>query len=202
MKIVNLSVGAGLTAAVVGGFAWYTANVNSPSVARSNAASVERQWVEYTPEGRAKQPVGYRKWVYIGTPLTPNDMNGGEANFPEFHSVYMDPDSFAHFEKTGQYRDGTVIVKELISVGAKEASSGKGYFMGDFIGLEISVKDSKRYPKDPGNWAFFSFGHKPPLRQETAKNTVASCNACHDQNATNFVFSKHYPVLRAAAPKK
>ena len=88
--------------------------------------------VEFTPDGKLKQPVGYRKWVYVGTPLTPNDLNGGEAPFPEFHAVYIDPESFAHYEKTGEFRDGTVMVKELISVGAKEATSGKGYFMGDF----------------------------------------------------------------------
>ena len=69
--------------------------------------------VEFTPDGKLKQPVGYRKWVYVGTPLTPNDLNDGEAPFPEFHAVYMDPESFAHYEKTGEFRDGTVMVKEL-----------------------------------------------------------------------------------------
>src|SRR5262249_54264121 len=61
--------------------------------------------VEFTADGKLKQPVGYRKWVYVGEVITPNDMNGGEAAFPEFHSVYMDPESFAEYEKTGKYRD-------------------------------------------------------------------------------------------------
>src|SRR5215831_17936792 len=100
--------------------------------------------VEFTADGKLKQPVGYRKWVYIGTPLTPNDMNDGEASFPEFHEVYMDPESFAHYEKTGEFRDGTVLIKELSSVGSKEAPSGKGYFQGEFTGLEATIKDSKR----------------------------------------------------------
>src|SRR3954447_13510693 len=43
--------------------------------------------VEFTPDGRMKRPEGYREWIYIGTPLTPNDMNGGDAPFPEFHAV-------------------------------------------------------------------------------------------------------------------
>src|SRR4051794_35149161 len=63
--------------------------------------------VEFTADGKLKQPVGYRKWVYVGEVITPNDMNDGEAAFPEYHSVYMDPESFAHFERTGEYRDGT-----------------------------------------------------------------------------------------------
>ena len=69
--------------------------------------------IEFTPDGKLKKPEGYRKWMYVGTPLTPNDLNGGEAAFPEFHAVYMDPESFAHYEKTGEFRDGTVMIKEL-----------------------------------------------------------------------------------------
>ncbi|MDB5390778.1 MAG: exported protein of unknown function [Planctomycetaceae bacterium] len=160
--------------------------------------AMTKSWVEFTDDGKAKQPVGYRKWVFIGTPVTPNDLNDGEASFPEFHNVYMDPESFAHFEKTGEYRDGTVLVKELTSVGAKKASSGNGYFQGEFTGLEISVKDSKRFIKEPGGWAYFSFGHKYPLKTVVAKNDVASCNSCHETNAKSFVFSDFYPVLRAS----
>ena len=159
--------------------------------------------VEFTADGKLKQPVGYRKWVYIGTPVTPNDMNDGEASFPEFHEVYMDPESFAHYEKTGKFRDGTVLIKELSSVGSKAAPSGKGYFQGEFTGLEAAIKDSKRFKDEPGYWAYFSFGHKYPFKAEVAKGAVASCNKCHADNAgkTDWVFSKYYPVLRAAAPR-
>src|SRR5262249_39770050 len=105
--------------------------------------------VEVTADGQLKQPVGYRKWGYSGTPVTPNDMNDGEAAFPEFHEVYMDPESFAHYEKTGKFRDGTVLIKELSSVGSKKAPSGNGYFQGEFTGLEVTIKDSKRFKDEP-----------------------------------------------------
>jgi len=158
--------------------------------------------VEFTPDGKLKKPDGYRNWEYIGAVVTPNDLNDGEAAFPEFHSVYMDPESFAHYEKTGEFRDGTVIIKELIGVGAKEASSGKGYFMGDFRGLEASIKDSKRFKDEPGSWAYFSFGHKYPLKAEATKQAAASCNACHQASAAkDDVFTQYYPVLGAAAPR-
>src|SRR6476619_3779470 len=85
-----------------------------------------------TADGKLKLPDGYRGWVYVGASVTPNDLNGGSALFPEFHSVYIDPESFAEYQKTGEYRDGTVMVKELTAVGGKEESSGKGYFMGTF----------------------------------------------------------------------
>jgi hypothetical protein len=108
----------------------------------AEAPAEEKSPIEFTADGKLKQPEGYRKWVYVGTPLTPNELNGGEAPFPDFHAVYIDPESYAEYAKTGKFRDGTVMVKELVAVGAKEASSGKGYFMGDFIGLETSIKDS------------------------------------------------------------
>jgi hypothetical protein len=158
--------------------------------------------VEFTPDGKLKKPVGYRKWVYVGTPVTPNDLNDGEAMFPEFHAVYMDPESFAHFKMAGKFRDGTVVVKELSSVGSKKAPSGNGYFQGEFTGLEATIKDSKRFKDEPGSWAYFSFGHKYPLKAEAAKNAASACNQCHQDNAkTDWVFSQYYPVLRAAAPR-
>ncbi len=179
------------------------ATAGSPPAMATGSTASTNTWVEYTLEGKLKRPpFSFRKWVYVGTPLTPNDLNDGKANFPEFHNVYMDPDSFAHFEKTGEYRDGTVLVKELVSVGEKEASSGNGYFQGDFIGLEVSVKDAKRYPAEPGNWGYYSFGHSYPMKEQSAKNKTDECNGCHQRHAINFVFSQYYPVLRAAMPAK
>jgi hypothetical protein len=187
--------------AVIAGLSYLLTGALIPPVSAQPKAAAAP--VEFTDDGKLKQPrPDYRKWVQIGTPLTPNDLNGGEAPFPEFHSVYLDPESFAHYEKTGKFRDGAVVVKELIGVGVHEATSGKGYFMGDFTGLEVSIKDSKRFQDEPGNWAYFSFGHKYPLKTEAAKNAVATCNQCHQQNAkSDWVFSQYYPVLRAAAPR-
>ena len=199
-KLSGVTAGVAVLVGIAGLF-YVLAKAVAPTVAappEGRAATVE-----FTRDGKLKQPVGYRKWVYIGTPVTPNDMNDGEASFPEFHEVYMDPESFAHYEKTGKFRDGTVLVKELSSVGSKEAPSGKGYFQGEFTGLEVTIKDSKRFKDEPGYWAYFSFGHKYPLKAEVAKGAVASCNQCHEQNAkkTDWVFSQYYPALRAAAPK-
>ena len=55
---------------------------------------------KFDSEGNLLRPTGYREWVFVGTPLTPNDMNGGMAPFPEFHAVYIDPAIWAHYKKT------------------------------------------------------------------------------------------------------
>ena len=155
--------------------------------------------VKYDSEGQLIRPEGYRHWVYIGTPLTPNDLNPPEAAFPEFHNVYIHPDDYAHWKKTGKYRDRTILVKELVTVGSKKAVSGNGYFMGDFTGLEAAVKDSKQFPNEPGNWAYFSFGHKFPYAKVAKAFPTNSCNSCHQASAADdFVFTQYYPVLRAS----
>ncbi|WP_190808832.1 cytochrome P460 family protein [Flagellimonas sp. S3867] len=147
------------------------------------------------------RPVDYRSWVYVGTPLTPNDMNNGKAAFPEFHNVYIDPVSYDYWKEHGTWRDGTILVKELISVGTKAAVSGNGYFMGEFIGLEATIKSSEHFPDEPGNWAYFSFTNP---EGENLKNTGTAfktnqCNACHAASAKDdFVFTQHYPVLRSS----
>lgn len=154
--------------------------------------------VQFTVDGKLLRPTGYRKWIYVGTPLTPHDMNDGKAAFPEFHAVYINPKAFERFEATNEFPDGTVLVKELVSVGSKRATSGKGYFMGDFIGLEVSIKDEKRFPDEPGHWAFFSFGHRRPLSPTAAVQPTANCNTCHGGAADDdYVFTQYYPVLGA-----
>lgn len=148
------------------------------------------------------QPKNYRQWVHVGTQVTPNDMNNGKAEVPEFHNVYIDPESFAYWKKTGKFRDGTMLVKELLNVGTKKALTGNGYFMGTFTGLEAAVKDSKRFPDEPGHWAYFMYGMKYPLPNKAAAKPTNECNICHQNNAKDdWVFTQYYPTLRAAKPK-
>ena len=170
-----------------------------------NAAEINR--AKFTASGEVQIPQNWREWVYVGTPLTPNALNDGKASFPEFHNVYIEPSAWASYKKTGSFADGTQIAKELVLIrkndnnkdGSSNEVSGRGYFQGEFQGLELTVKDKKRFAKDPGGWAYFSFGHKPQPYAKTAKAFPAeSCNACHEANADkDFVFTQFYPVLRS-----
>jgi len=183
----------------------------SPGVAEHHEGSA----AVFDAEGNLLRPEGYREWVFVGTPVTPNDMNGGMAPFPEFHAVYIDPASWTHYKKTGKFREGTVLIKELISVGSKQATSGAGYFMGDYLGLEATVKSKARFPDEPGNWAYFSFTTPgSPMESEEMRKQVkvgaalkdkakafptAVCASCHQASAAeDMVFTQYYPVTRAA----
>jgi hypothetical protein len=158
---------------------------------------------KFSSNGELQIPKDYRQWVFVGAPVTPHDMNNGKAAFPEFHHVYIDPASYAAYKKTGKFPDGTILVKELATVGAKSSSSGNGYFAGEFAGIAVSVKDGKRFPKEPGYWAYFNFIGEDgkPLASAKAQAT-ADCNVCHQQNTEDWVFTQHYPVLRAAKASK
>lgn len=154
----------------------------------------------FTADGDLVRPSGWREWVFVGSPLTPNSLNGGEAPFPEFHTVYIDPESWQHWKDTGEFREGTMLAKELTLVGATAATSGIGFFNGDLQGFEIAHKDSKRYSEDTGGWAYYSFGHKPePYADTTEAMPNAACAACHTAAAADdMVFTQYYPILTTA----
>lgn len=169
-----------------------------------STAAAKGVGAKFTAKGELEMPKNYRHWVFVGAPVTPNDMNDGKAAFPEFHHVYIDPASFALYQKTGKFPDGTVLVKELATVGGKLAVSGNGYFPGEFIGVAAAVKDARRFAKEPGHWGYFSFvGDDGKALPAAAPQATAACNECHQQNAAeDWVFSQFYPVLRAAKPAK
>lgn len=197
--------GSGRTLALMSGLAlvWVVVSAASPAPGAGGAAQPMRSGSPPKPHIDANRvmtkPTGYRKWVFIGTPITPNELNPPEAPFPDFHNVYIHPADFAHYERTGEFPEGTVIIKELVAIGSKKATSGNGYFQGEFIGLEAAVKDSRRFADQPGHWAYYTFGHSYPLQETTAPQSKEACNACHGANADqDYVFTQYYPVLRGA----
>lgn len=170
--------------------------------------------VEYPPEWNAKgelvQPKNFREWVFIGSPMTPNGLNNGKANFPEFHNVYIQPSAFKHYRKTGKWLEGTMMVKELQLVqpgqnpdGSRTETSGRGYFPAAVAGLDVSVKDSSRF-KESKNWGFFNFGHHvPPYLPAAAPAPIANCAGCHMANAhEDMVYVKFYKSILDTLPVK
>ena len=95
MRGYILRGGLFLAVAVVGTFV-----VVVSSSTPATAQSAKKAAVSFDSDGAMTRPEGYREWVYVGTPLTPNDMNNGSAPFPEFHNVYIQPDAFAAYKRT------------------------------------------------------------------------------------------------------
>ena len=155
--------------------------------------------------GKLKLPTGYRRWVFVGAPLTPNALNNGNASFPEYHHVYIEERNVDAYLKTGAFPEGTVIVKELTRVlnptfpdGSRTEPSGRGYFNGEYNGIDVTVKDSKRFAKTNG-WGFFTFGHHPlPYAETAAESPITECGSCHVTFVakTDMTWVQFYPLLR------
>ncbi len=169
----------------------------------ATAQMAEPAGAKVTASNETSIPEGFREWVFLGAPLTPNGLNGGQAGFPEFHHVYIEPTAYAEYKRTGVFPEGTTIVKELVLLkeghyedGSRDEPSGRGFFGDRFAGIDMMVKDSQRFPESNG-WGFFNFGHHaPPYAAKAAAAPVESCAGCHIANATyDMVFTTFYPIL-------
>ena len=180
-------------------------------------AQAQQSTVVFNADGTVQVPTGFRKWVFVGAPLTPEGLNDGKyncnaggtnctkSNFPEYHHVYIEQKNVDAYLKTGEFPEGTVIVKELTRVlnptfpdGSRKEPSGRGYFNGEYNGIDLTVKDSKRFAKTNG-WGFFTFGHHPlPYEKVAAEKPVTECAGCHIANvaATDMTWVQFYPLLR------
>lgn len=167
-----------------------------------NAGSMGTSAAKWTKDGKLQLPTDYHTWVFLGSPLTPHALNGGKAGFPEYHNVYIHPAAYKAYRKTGEFPEGTVLLKELQLTlpgtnedGSRMEASGRGYFPGVRNGIDIAVKDSKRF-KDTNGWGFFNFGHHaPPYAQTAAAAPKEACAGCHIANTENMVFTKFYSQI-------
>ena len=152
---------------------------------------------KFDKRGELLLPSDYRTWVFVGATVTPNEMNGGKAAFPEFHTIYIDPVSYNAFKKTGEFPEETVMVKVTQMIGAKKAPSGNGYFMSnDLVLLAAGVKDTKRFGGERAGWGFFVFGNPADPQPKSKVFPAAECNNCHRAAAQEQVFIQYYPVLQ------
>ena len=172
---------------------------------RATAVNASGSTALFESDGKLKLPTGYRRWVFVGAPLTPNGLNNGKAGFPEYHHVYVEEKNVDAYLKTGSFPEGTVIVKELTRVldptfpdGSRTEPSGRGYFNGAYNGIDVSVKNSKRFAKTNG-WGFFTFGHHPlPYAESAAESPKSECAFCHMAYVakTDMTWVQFYPLLR------
>lgn len=165
----------------------------------------------FNAQNELVQPKDFREWVFIGAPITPHGLNNGKANFPEFHNVYVQPAAFKAYRATGKWPEGTMMLKELQLVdgpaenpdGSRLEVSGRGYFPGKVNGLDVAVKDSKRFAKTK-NWGYFNFNHSaPPYLPAASERPVGECAGCHIANAhEDMVYVNLYKPILDRLPTK
>jgi hypothetical protein len=176
--------------------------VLAQSASIGNAQTRSRYLPEYTASGDLILPKNFHEWIYVGSPLTPNALNGGMAGFPEYHNVYIEPGSYEIFKQTHEFPEGTIMFKELQLTlppaenadGSRTEPSGRGYFPGAWNGADVTVKDTKRYPE--GGWGFYNFNHHEPKAPTAKLKKTEECAYCHMASAKkDEVWTQFYPLL-------
>lgn len=168
----------------------------------------------FNAKGEAELPRGYRSWVHTFSgwePITTTILDGTITKTPEFKNLYVEPVAYRTYMETGKWPEGTLMVKEFSATSTDKKKCdgppayickvwyGKAIFQTGAIGIGVMLKDSKRFPKEPGGWAYFSFGHQPlPYQRVSALRDRAQCAQCHIDHAgakQDFVFSINQPGL-------
>ena len=150
------------------------------------------------------RPEAYREWIFVGSSTglnySPNPAPASSNSSEDYKHVYINPAAYREFTRTGKFPDGTVMVLEIAKAAMKNEPGLQGSYAGEYIALEASVKDSKRFP---GGWAYFGFTDMGGKALAKAKPFPDSaCLSCHQNKAsTDHVFTQFYPVLNAARSK-
>ena len=142
------------------------------------------------------RPRDYRQWVFIGATLGMSyDENEEKRKQPKFHNLYINPAAYREYEQSGRFPEKTVIVMELLTAKSQSSINRQGHFEDEFLGVEVALKDSSRFPE---SWAYFSFIAEDGSQKETAGAFAKErCWSCHHEHAaTDNVFTQFYPVLR------
>ncbi len=160
---------------------------------------------EYNDVGALLRPEGYERWTLVGTSigLDYSPAKGADEKLGIFHNVYTQPEAFDHYVEHGEFPEQTIFVVTNNPPTRKEGSDDihrRGHFAGEPTGLEVSVKDSKRF--DVGWGYFMYYGTKGP-RTASAPFARQACYDCHAEHGEeDAVFVQFYSVLKGARARR
>lgn len=159
---------------------------------------------EYDAQGNLLRPEGYERWVFVGTSLGLNYIEGDVRPGPrQFHNVYLPAAAFDYFVEHGEFPERTVFVMTNSPASQNEGPAlinRHGHFAGRSLGLEVAVKDATHF--DDG-WGYFIFPSATGPRTSAKAFDRESCYDCHAEHGkTDNVFLQFYSVLDAARERR
>jgi hypothetical protein len=152
---------------------------------------------QYTPDAQLKFPADYREWVFLssGSGMTYGPL--ARQGPPQFDNVFVNPESYRAFLRTGHWPDKTTFVLEVRASESHGSINNGGHFQTDITGIEAEVKDGN-------NWTFYGFPLNAGTPAASAKSIprTASCYSCHGTNtAVENTFVQFYPQLYEIAER-
>ena len=150
------------------------------------------------PQGEISLPEGFDRWPTLGAWAT---AAGGEGQpVDEMHTVYVSPGGIESYLVTGEFADGTVLVKDVREAKSTLLTTGDAHWPTDTKVWFVMVKDSsgkhESRPLWAEGWGWALFGSDDPKKQ-IAESFENDCQACHQPTeATEWIYAEAYPVLR------
>jgi hypothetical protein len=154
---------------------------------------------QFTEDGKLIRPEGYRRWVYVSSGLGMSYSQRADDSMQMFTNVFVNPTSYDYYLAHGTWPDKTIFVLELYGSTSQGSINKRGNYQKDFMGLDVEVKDEKRFAD---KWAYYGFnsGEKAASADTPGQN---GCWKCHDANAAvEHSFVQFYPELLKVAREK
>jgi len=153
----------------------------------------------YTSRGELVMPADYRTWTFITSNINmgyPSEGPRPPDSPTTFGNLFVNPEAYTSFMKTGTWPDRTVLMIEIRESGNTPALNTASRFQTDVRGFEFHVKDAAR-----GGWTFYFI--RPGKTSGKAFARTESCYACHEKNAAvDTTFVQYYPPLVGIAKAK
>ena len=152
----------------------------------------------YTSDGGLKMPEHYREWVYLSSGFDMSYRPTMQAGHHMFDNVFVNPESYRWFLRTGTWPDKTMLVLEERRARGRGSINRTGNYQDqEVMGLEVHLKDETRF-RD--GWAFFAFEDSAVGKLLPRTAECYSCHAAHAAVDTTFV--QFYPTLLPLATSK
>jgi Cytochrome P460 len=166
---------------------------------------------QYASNGNLLRPKDFHTWVFVGSNLGLGYAKEVAANtvremarpqLGEYHNIYLKPEDYAAYVRTGTFPDRTVLVMDVYRAQERDAKGvvTAGSYDGQSLGVEVAVKNMNRPDGSKTDWAYYDFtdrsggGHYPA---DKAAEADGDCYACHKAHAGfDNVWVQFYPVIR------
>jgi Cytochrome P460 len=139
----------------------------------AGAAIAEQR--RYEKDGELRRAANYREWIYLSSGL--GMQYSSDQAGTGFTNVFAEPTAYHAFLKTGKWPEGTMLAMEVRQSQTEGSINKAGRFQTALNAVEVTVKGSKRFPKD--SWDYFVFNGN--AKTAKAIGQPGGCNACPQQ---------------------
>ena len=111
--------------------------------AQSGAVDTPPVMPRYDEDGGLLLPDDYLRWTFAGASLGLS-YNDEPPQRESFNHTLIEPTAYDHFVRTGEFREGTMLVLLVRSTEADAMPARHGRFASDVLAVELAVKDKER----------------------------------------------------------